>query len=247
MLIELRSDSLGPLLPSIITKFGDDLRVDLLVLTMFRVFNALWVNYSYMFKYGQLPYMVTYGVLPFNNEKGVIECVAHAESLATHKWQFIDKHRTVSSAIGCFIGGYMLGVRDRHEDNMLFKTDTKEILHIDFGYLFDAQTKMFDAPRVAIPSGFKSVLVEAELWDGPFVENGVIAWQILRMHQKMLTELCERLFLRTHANCKAYMVREAFLSSLAEEPAAERIKFLLENGPKSWKRLAKNFTHFLGF
>lgn len=245
MLIELVSDSKGLVEPLIITKFGDDLRVDLLVMTMFRVFNALWVNYSYMFKYGQLPYIVTYGVLPFSNEKGVIEAVANAEPLASHKWEFIDKHRTVSSAIGCFIGGYMLGVRDRHEDNMLFKRDTREILHIDFGYLFDAQTKMFDAPRVAIPSGFKSVLMDAQLWDGPFVENGVIAWQILRLHQKQLTQLCENLFLGTHPNCGAYMAKEAFLSSLNEDQANERIKFLLENGPKSWKRLAKVGKCFL--
>ncbi len=77
-------------------------------MTMFRVFNVLWESNAHMFKEGQLPYIVTYQVLPFSADKGVIEAVANAQSVAVHKWSAIDKHRTVSSAIGCFIGGYML-------------------------------------------------------------------------------------------------------------------------------------------
>lgn len=84
------------------------MRVDLLVMTMFRVFNVLWESCAHRFKDGQLPYIVTYQVLPLAIDKGVIEAVANAHSVADHKWSAIDKHRTVSSSIGCFIGGYML-------------------------------------------------------------------------------------------------------------------------------------------
>lgn len=91
MLIELRSDAEGHLMPDIITKMGDDLRVDLLVMTMFQVFNTLWFKNSFRFTNGQMPYAVTYGVLPFNNEKGVIEAVPNVTSLAHHKWTVIDR------------------------------------------------------------------------------------------------------------------------------------------------------------
>jgi hypothetical protein len=141
--------------PMVLTKNGDDLRVDLQVQVMFRVFNALWELYSYEFKNGQLPYCVTYKVCPFSTTTGVLEVVPRCTSLYEHKWASYDKHRTVSSAIGAFVAGYMLGVRDRHKDNILFSLDTMELFHVDFGYIFNAQTKMFDAPRFAIPSHFK--------------------------------------------------------------------------------------------
>lgn len=183
--------------PMVLTKDGDDLRVDLQVQLMFRVFNSLWEVYGYEFKNGQLPYCVTYRVCPFSTTSGVIEVsrkkkllvffknrkkvVPRCTSLYDHKWVAFDKHRTVSSAIGAFVGGYMLGVRDRHKvsekreglwkltkietkDNILFALDTLELFHVDFGYIFNSQTKMFDAPRFAIDSSFK-VSTKKEKWE----------------------------------------------------------------------------------
>ncbi len=141
--------------PMVLTKDGDDLRVDLQVQLMFRIFNSLWEMYGFEFKCGQLPYCVTYRVCPFSTTSGVIEVVPRCSSLYDHKWVTFDKHRTISSAIGAFVGGYMLGVRDRHKDNILFALDSLELFHVDFGYIFNSQTKMFDAPRFAIPSTFK--------------------------------------------------------------------------------------------
>ncbi len=130
---------------------------------------------------------------------------------------------------------------------MLFRTDTMELLHIDFGYIFNAQTKMFDAPRIAIPSQLKRIFQEAALWDGAFIENAVIAYQILRTHREKLTSLCTALFSPMFPESNEYMVKEAFLGELSDDQAEARIRYLLERGPHSWKRFAKNVAHILGF
>jgi len=38
------------------------------------------------------------------------------------------------------------------------------LVQIDFGYIFNEQTKMFDAPRFAIPSNFKAAIPSWELF-----------------------------------------------------------------------------------
>lgn len=130
---------------------------------------------------------------------------------------------------------------------MLFRTDTMELLHIDFGYIFNEQTKMFDAPRIAIPSQLKRIFQEASLWDVAFIENAVIAYQILREHRDKLTAVCAAMFSPMFPTCAEYMVKEAFLGELSDGQAEARIRYLLERGPHSWKRFAKNVAHVLGF
>lgn len=157
LLIEMLDSSGSVIPPALLAKDRDDMRIDLQVQSMFRVFNELWELHGDLFLYGQLPYAKTYRVAPFSSTSGVLEIVPRCTPLAKHSWSVadIDKHRTVSSAVGAFVAGYVLGVRDRHEDNLLFSQETLELFHVDFGFIFNSQTKMFDAPRFAIPSNFK--------------------------------------------------------------------------------------------
>ena len=135
--------------------------------------------------------------------------------------------------------------------NLLFSSspDTLELFHVDFGYVFNAQTKLFDAPRFAIPSHFKSILVQTGQWDKGFVENCVIAYRILRQHQDLIVDLCRKLFHGTHPDNspEAYLRQEAFLEHLSPEQACERVRYLVERGPRSVKRALKNMAHVLGF
>ena len=247
MMVEFRNGEGSKVPPMVLTKSGDDLRVDLQVQVMFRLFNALWEVNGYEFKHGQLPYCVTYRVCPFSSVTGVLEVVPRCVSLYEHTWVSYDKHRTVSSAIGAFVAGYMLGVRDRHKDNILFSLDTLELFHVDFGYVFNSQTKMFDAPRFAIPMHFKQMLAETGQWQS-FVENSVIAYRILRQNKDFIIDLCCRLFHGTNSDSvEAYLRGEAFLEHMSGPQADERIRYLVEKGPTSVKRILKNIAHAVGF
>ncbi len=56
--------------------------------------------------------------------------------------------RLIATAVGSTIGAYVLGIRDRHHDNILI--DTKGALfHVDFGFMF-GEKPTIDTSRFAI-------------------------------------------------------------------------------------------------
>lgn len=57
----------------------------------------------------------------------------------------------------------MLGVRDRHKDNMMIK-DGSTFLHIDFGFLFN-KTPIFDSMWFPIPIELYKKMQERNIWD----------------------------------------------------------------------------------
>jgi phosphatidylinositol kinase/protein kinase (PI-3 family) len=52
------------------------------------------------------------------------------------------------------LGGYLLGIRDRHMDNMMLinNQNSLQFLHIDFGFILDTGP-IFDAQLISIPTG----------------------------------------------------------------------------------------------
>ncbi|KAL4548122.1 hypothetical protein Ndes2526B_g07322 [Nannochloris sp. 'desiccata'] len=59
---------------------------------------------------------------------------------AAHWWSR-QHHYTTSTAV-MSIFGYLLGLGDRHLDNVLLQSDTGMVLHVDFGVLFNRGTKL---------------------------------------------------------------------------------------------------------
>jgi len=66
------------------------------------------------------------------------------------------------SLAGSSLASYVLGIRDRHEDNMLIK-DNHIFFHIDFGHLWN-NGPFLDAPRIAIPDPIKTISLTKEEW-----------------------------------------------------------------------------------
>ncbi|KRZ26666.1 Phosphatidylinositol 4-phosphate 3-kinase C2 domain-containing subunit beta, partial [Trichinella pseudospiralis] len=144
----------------IMYKSGDDLRQDSLVLQMIRLMDYLWLKENLDLR------MVVYRILPLQDKKGVIELVKNAKTLREiqveeggmtgvlrddliQKWlqkqnpseleyQIALKNFRLSCA-GWSVGTYVLGIGDRHNDNVMI-TSKGHLFHIDFGkYLGDAQ------------------------------------------------------------------------------------------------------------
>lgn len=72
----------------------------------------------------------------------------------------------------------------------------------------------------------------------------MIAYQILRSNASFITSICEKVFNR---DCLDYLNNEAFMVHLSEEDALKRIRYLVEKGPRSWKRVFKDVVHKIGF
>ncbi|XP_068208817.1 phosphatidylinositol 4-phosphate 3-kinase C2 domain-containing subunit beta isoform X2 [Palaemon carinicauda] len=142
-----------------IFKVGDDLRQDMLVIQMIRLMDKLWLKEDLDLK------VVTFSVVPTGDKIGIIELVKDAETLrkiqteygitgsfqdrpiaewlakqnpSQLEYQRAVKNFTASCAAYC-VATYILGICDRHNDNIMLKT-SGHLFHIDFGkFLGDAQ------------------------------------------------------------------------------------------------------------
>eukprot|EP01105_Mastigella_eilhardi_P017748 TRINITY_DN4095_c0_g1_i2.p1 TRINITY_DN4095_c0_g1~~TRINITY_DN4095_c0_g1_i2.p1 ORF type:complete len:501 (-),score=172.73 TRINITY_DN4095_c0_g1_i2:408-1790(-) len=147
-----------------IFKVGDDLRRDLLVQVMFHMFNAVWGCSRLELK----PVAFTYYVVPISHDRGLIEFVQNSVPLTNFQWDTLstlddnDLDHFIATAAGGYISAYLMGVRDRHRDNMMIK-DGRTFFHIDFGYVFNFKP-WFDANRFAIPLEFKEKLDQRNVW-----------------------------------------------------------------------------------
>ena len=136
----------------VMLKCGDDLRMDMVTLQLFKAMQTLWFENKLNVK------MSLYKVLCTGNQEGMLEMVTNAETLAyihvkeggalsqffskgsIKNW--IDKNcRPKNEAIDNFLisnvayclATFVLGIGDRHNDNIMIKKNG-ELFHIDFGH-----------------------------------------------------------------------------------------------------------------
>jgi len=147
---------------SIIFKAGDDLRQDQLVLQMLMLMDKLLQEQGLDLKFS------TYRVLATAPGQGLVErvpdCLPLAQVLAENKNDLrrylqlehpapdaqygIDPEvleTFVKSCAGYCVAMYLLGVGDRHLDNLMLASNGT-LFHIDFGYIFGRDPKPFPPP-----------------------------------------------------------------------------------------------------
>ncbi|XP_013780089.1 phosphatidylinositol 4-phosphate 3-kinase C2 domain-containing subunit alpha-like [Limulus polyphemus] len=143
-----------------IYKAGDDLRQDMLTIQMIRIMDKIWLKEELDLK------IITFTCIPTAVKKGIVEMVTEAETLRKIQTEhgltgsfkdcsiaeWLQKHSTSEleyqqavenftlSCAGYCVATYILGICDRHNDNIMLKT-SGHVFHIDFGkFLGDAQT-----------------------------------------------------------------------------------------------------------
>ncbi|EPQ19636.1 Phosphatidylinositol-4-phosphate 3-kinase C2 domain-containing subunit beta [Myotis brandtii] len=136
----------------VIFKCGDDLRQDMLTLQMIRIMNKIWVQEGLDMR------MVIFRCFSTGRGKGMVEMIPNAETLRKIQVEhgvtgsfkdrpladWLQKHNPgeveyekavenfIYSCAGCCVATYVLGICDRHNDNIMLKT-TGHMFHIDFG------------------------------------------------------------------------------------------------------------------
>ncbi|CAO1628163.1 unnamed protein product [Parajaminaea phylloscopi] len=144
---------------ALIFKSGDDLRQDQLVLQLFQLMDRLLLNENLDLK--MTPYRVLAtspkeGMVQFVPSKTLANIMAEYSSLAEYlkseqdggeraevKTETMD--RFVRSCAGYCVVTYILGVGDRHLDNLLLTPDGR-FFHVDFGYILNRDPKPFPPP-----------------------------------------------------------------------------------------------------
>jgi len=158
---------------TVMFKCGDDLRQDVLTLQMIRIMEKLWTRAGYQL--GLSPY----GVIATGEEIGLVEIVLGAETTASinreagggrsvlvkdtlSKW--LQKHNTgdeykkaverfALSCAGYCVATYVIGIGDRHNDNIMMKR-TGQLFHIDFGHFLGHFKTKFGFEREKAPFVF---------------------------------------------------------------------------------------------
>ncbi|KNC29902.1 hypothetical protein FF38_01684 [Lucilia cuprina] len=274
--LPLKISFIGPdaeILPAIF-KSGDDLQQDMLTIQLIRVMNKMWLEENLDLK------MVTFNCVPTGFKKGMIELVSDAETLrkiqveygltgsfkdrpiaewlakqnpSQLEYQRAVKNFTVSCA-GYSVATYILGICDRHNDNIMLKT-SGHLFHIDFGkFLGDAQ--MFgnfkrDRTPFVLTSDMAYVINGG---DKPstdfhyFVDLCCRAFNIIRKHGDLLLHMLALMATAgipgVTADAVTY-VRKALLPSQSNPEAAASFAKMIQFSLKSWFTQFNFFLHNL--
>lgn len=157
----------------VIFKNGDDLRQDMLTLQMLRVMDQLWKREGMDLR------MNIYNCISMEQRLGMIEVVRHAETIANIQkekgmfsatspfkkgslYSWLKEHNKAPeklnkaikeftlSCAGYCVATYVLGVADRHSDNIMVKRNG-QLFHIDFGHILGHFKEKFGVRRERVP------------------------------------------------------------------------------------------------
>jgi phosphatidylinositol 3-kinase len=149
---------------SVLFKTGDDLRTDQLVIQMIRLMDKLLRDNALDLKltpYDVISCSVDSGFIEFVSPNSPINSIITKNSdIQTYLWENVKnkkiaKHSNpeflkatenfVKSCAGYCVISYILGIGDRHLDNLLIKPDGC-LFHIDFGFILGNDPKPFPPP-----------------------------------------------------------------------------------------------------
>jgi len=241
---------------SVIFKSGDDLRQDMLTLQMIRLMDKLW-------KTENLNLLLNpYGCIATGFEEGMIEVVMNAETMASvvrsaggataafkleplANWiksnnpseeQYSKAvENFILSCAGYCVATYVLGIGDRHNDNIMITKDGK-LFHIDFGHFLGNFKKKFGFKRERAPFVFTPDFAfvmggrDSEKFN-KFVEISCNAYNILRKHANLFITLFMAMLSTGIPELKSVdditYLREAFSLDLPDKDAKEKFKSLI--------------------
>uniref|UniRef100_A0A8P4KJT8 Phosphatidylinositol-4-phosphate 3-kinase n=1 Tax=Dicentrarchus labrax TaxID=13489 RepID=A0A8P4KJT8_DICLA len=215
--LKLSFQNLDPLGDNInvIFKSGDDLRQDMLTLQVIRIMNKIWIQEGLDMR------MVIFKCFSTGRGRGMVEMIPHADTLRKIQVEhgvtgsfkdrpladWLQKHNPtdeqydkavenfIYSCAGCCVATYILGICDRHNDNIMLKT-SGHMFHIDFGKFLGHAQMFGNIKRDRAPFVFTSDMAYViNGGDKPssrfhdFVDLCCEAYNLIRKHTHLFLNL----------------------------------------------------------
>lgn len=257
-----------------IFKVGDDLRQDMITIQMIRIMDKLWLKGGLDLK------IVTFTCVATEVRKGMVELVPGAETLRKIQTElgltgsfkdrpiaeWLQKYNTSEleyqqavenftlSCAGYCVATYILGICDRHNDNIMLKP-SGHIFHIDFGkFLGDSQ--MFgnikrDRTPFVLTSDMAYVINGG---DKPskkfqyFIDLCCQAFNIVRSHKNVFFNLFSLMIssgIPGMSSSAVSYIEKALLPNMSEAEATVHFTHMIQESLKSWFTQFNFFIHNL--
>lgn len=211
------------------------------------VMNILWSEHGCFYK-GKNIQALTYKCFPLGVDYGIIEFIPNCRTIKditdgrkTNKLSADNMSQLMSTCAGSYIAAYILGIRDRHYENVLV-TDEGTVFHIDFGYMLGEKVAGLDASKFAITSDLAKLMGKQRYTQ--FVDICTLCWCILRENCQELLDFARLsfAFLFPIEEVEDF-IKNTLLMHEPMEIAKKRIHKKLHQAPKKWNTKMKNFAH----
>ncbi|TNN36520.1 Phosphatidylinositol 4,5-bisphosphate 3-kinase catalytic subunit gamma isoform [Liparis tanakae] len=261
-----------------IFKEGDDLRQDMLIIQTLVVMESIWQEKSLDLN------LVPYGCISTGHNIGMIEIVRNAVTIATVQWSqggtsaafkndalfewlrskcplqeihYRTVERFVQSCAGYCVATYVLGIGDRHNDNIMI-TDQGNLFHIDFGHILGNRKSFLGVSRERVPfvltPDFVHVMGRSKgrnsLYFQKFMDTCIEAYLSLRCHSRLLVTLFSLMLLTGIPELSAaediVYLREALQEEQSEAEAKEHfLQQILRCEEQGWTVQANWWVHMV--
>ncbi|EPY41053.1 phosphatidylinositol-4,5-bisphosphate 3-kinase [Angomonas deanei] len=258
----------------VIFKTGDDLRQDLLTLQMLDLMDGIWKTHGLDLR------IIPYGCISTGEGVGMIEVVLDSDTIASitkkdggaqaafseqpliNYLRGFNRERTdverclwnfLLSVSGYTVATYVLGVGDRHNDNIMLRKDGT-LFHIDFGHFLGNFKTKFGFKRETAPFIFTPMYLQ--VLGGPntpiyhhFVETACFAYNIIRRYSNMFIMLFI-LMLSTgipelESKEDIEWLRNVLLLGRSESDASEHYKSLINIALNNKRTLLNDYIHIM--
>ena len=242
----------------ILVKIGDDLRQDMLTIQMLRIMEKLWLEN------GMNLHIVPYGCIATGFEEGIIEIIQHAVTvcniqreakvniLETFQKEVLlnwlqnlnpgkDQLRKalkkfLFSCAGYCVATYILGIGDRHNDNIMVCEDGN-LFHIDFGHFLGNRKRKLGFNREPVPFILTPDFIHVLGGIGSdgyfdFIDIAINAYQIIRKNSNLLITLFNMMkytgIPELRGDCDIAYLQDALRPNLSKDEAAIHFASLIQ-------------------
>jgi len=234
----------------------DDVRQDYIALNLVRLIDLQLQDPSSNLKI-DVP-LVTYRVLPVGVAKGFVQFVDDAATLfdlersgngILHYLMDHNDNRLpdsfVRSTAGYSVITYLLGVGDRHGDNVMVTRDGR-FFHIDFGYVLGNDPKPLMPPIRLSPETVTAMKGDSSAEFQQFLEMSESIYVELRRYPHLFLNMLRLLVPADRLSGLEYELTKRFLIGFQDKEAGSTFRTILEQSKDSGSYLWHRWIHDIG-